>query len=91
METDVRRRLRPVSELNGSASAIVHSSCAPSFLARPAASVREPTEEEIAKGVEVKPLSWTTVAADTNVISASLMALLDGLEYALVQENGLKW
>ena len=53
--------------------------------------MREPTEEEIAKGVEVKPLSWTTVAADTNVISASLMALLDGLEYALVQENGLKW
>jgi len=29
--------------------------------------------------------SWTTVSVDTNVISASLNALIDGFEYALIE------
>uniref|UniRef100_A0A7S4UMQ0 2-isopropylmalate synthase LeuA allosteric (dimerisation) domain-containing protein n=1 Tax=Ditylum brightwellii TaxID=49249 RepID=A0A7S4UMQ0_9STRA len=31
--------------------------------------------------------SWTTVSVDRNVISASLNALVDGFEYALVQHS----
>ena len=30
--------------------------------------------------------TWTTVSVDTNVISASLNALLDGFEYALIEQ-----
>lgn len=30
---------------------------------------------------------WTTVSVDRNVISASLNALVDGLEYALVSHE----
>ena len=29
--------------------------------------------------------TWTTVSVDRNVISASLNALIDGLEYALIE------
>eukprot|EP00538_Stauroneis_constricta_P006452 CAMPEP_0119551124 /NCGR_PEP_ID=MMETSP1352-20130426/4471_1 /TAXON_ID=265584 /ORGANISM="Stauroneis constricta, Strain CCMP1120" /LENGTH=694 /DNA_ID=CAMNT_0007597133 /DNA_START=13 /DNA_END=2094 /DNA_ORIENTATION=- len=34
-----------------------------------------------------KTTSWTTVSVDRNVISASLNALVDGLEYALVEHT----
>ena len=39
-----------------------------------------------------KEIAWTTVSVDTNVISASLNALIDGFEYALIdyaQDNCL--
>lgn len=34
---------------------------------------------------KVKDTTWTTVSVDTNVISASLNALVDGFEYALIE------
>jgi 2-isopropylmalate synthase len=36
-----------------------------------------------------KDKTWTTVSVDSNVISASLNALIDGFEYALVDETHL--
>jgi 2-isopropylmalate synthase len=33
--------------------------------------------------------TWTTVSVDTNVVSASLNALVDGLEYALVENSAM--
>ena len=34
-----------------------------------------------------RDLTWTTVAVDTNVISASFNALIDGIEYALLEHT----
>ena len=33
--------------------------------------------------------TWTTVSVDRNIISASLNALIDGLEYALVENASM--
>ncbi|CAB9497603.1 2-isopropylmalate synthase [Seminavis robusta] len=33
--------------------------------------------------------TWTTVSVDTNVVSASLNALVDGLEYALIENSAM--
>ena len=37
----------------------------------------------------IQDKTWTTVSVDRNVISASLNALLDGLEYALIEHATL--
>jgi hypothetical protein len=34
---------------------------------------------------QTPPLTWSTVGADSNVISASISAICDGFEYALVE------
>lgn len=34
-----------------------------------------------------RQMSWSTVSVDRNVISASLNALTDGLEYALIKKQ----